>query len=428
MSTEIISHARSGAPDEGSRLIDSVRYTGLENERGLEHARRGSAAGKRGNAQAPGKRAIWFDSRASERAEAELMTRLSSTSYTGVIWYPHNLGDVSRLGCARLDAVVQIDDASQLDDLEGFKEVRWVVAADDVRLLAEAARRGHRRCLRASIEDAKSLDDAIAEGRHHDFLLLRFRDPTNIPLELVIASLQRTNTTLLKEIPAGDTVEDAIVALGVMEFGADGVVFSPSTHQELDAFLARLAAVVTSEFPMSVGRIVRTEPIGMGHRSCLDLTTLFSDTEGMLIGSTSQGGLLCCPEVFFLPYMELRPFRVNAGAVHSYAFGGDNRTSYLTELRAGATVRVVDQHGRSRPAAVGRVKTEVRPLRLLEAEFQSGERVNVIMQDDWHVRIFSDAGKPLNITELKVGDRVLGHLSQPGRHVGIQIDEQIVER
>jgi 3-amino-4-hydroxybenzoic acid synthase len=147
----------------------------------------------------------------------------------------------------------------------------------------------------------------------------------------------------------------------------------------------------------------------------------------MLVGSTSQGGILCCAEVFYLPYMDLRPFRVNAGAVHSYVYNLDNRTNYMTELRAGSSVMVVDTQGRARRAYVGRVKTEVRPLRLIEAEFRSGQRVNVIMQDDWHVRIFSAESTPLNITELKPGDKILGHCADPGRHVGIKVDEHIVE-
>ena len=88
---------------------------------------------------------------------------------------------------------------------------------------------------------------------------------------------------------------------------------------------------------------------------------------------------------------------------------------------------ISDLKGKVRRACVGRMKTEVRPLRLIEAEFSEGQRVNVLMQDDWHVRIFSEEGLPLNITELKPGSKILGHLANPGRHVGIKVDEHIVE-
>jgi 3-amino-4-hydroxybenzoic acid synthase len=113
--------------------------------------------------------------------------------------------------------------------------------------------------------------------------------------------------------------------------------------------------------------------------------------------------------------------------VHSYVYNYNNRTDYMSELRAGASIMLVDHTGKTRRSSVGRMKTEVRPLRLIEVEFASGERVNSIMQDDWHVRIFSDEAKPLNITALRPGDKVLGHLAQPGRHVGIKVDEHIIE-
>ena len=121
------------------------------------------------------------------------------------------------------------------------------------------------------------------------------------------------------------------------------------------------------------------------------------------------------------------PVRVNAGAVHSYVYNFGDRTDYMSELRAGSPVMIVDRTGASRKSAVGRMKTEIRPLRLIEVEFKTGERVNTIMQDDWHVRIFSDDAKPLNITELRSGDNVLGHVAVPGRHVGIKVDEHILE-
>jgi len=73
------------------------------------------------------------------------------------------------------------------------------------------------------------------------------------------------------------------------------------------------------------------------------------------------------------------------------------------------------------------MKTEIRPLRIIEAQFETGEQINVLLQDDWHIRIFSEDAKPLNVTNLKPGDRILAHMAKPGRHVGIGVDEHIVE-
>jgi 3-amino-4-hydroxybenzoic acid synthase len=72
---------------------------------------------------------------------------------------------------------------------------------------------------------------------------------------------------------------------------------------------------------------------------------------------------------------------------------------------------------------VGRVKIETRPLLSIDAVSDDGQPVNVIVQDDWHVRILGPGGAVLNSTELQPGDRILGHLPKRERHVGYPIDE-----
>lgn len=374
---------------------------------------------------------VWFDTTGlSNPSDCEgIFERVVNLAYTGVVLYSDNLAAFAPAVPARMVKIFHAEGAEELQRLaslpQGGKDV--VVASPDVRVLDKAAEMGLKTCYRAYVDDGASLHQSIGEGHRHAYLMIRFRDPTNIPLELVIATLQATRTVLIKENGSPTDVDDAIVTLGVMEVGADGVMFSPRSHGVLSEFVSRLGRLERTAATLDVATVIKSTPIGMGDRSCIDTTTLFAPTEGLLVGSTSQGGILCCPEVFFLPYMELRPFRVNAGAVHSYVYNFGNRTDYMSELRAGSQVMVVDRTGKTRRASVGRMKTEVRPLRLIEAEFQGGERLNVIMQDDWHVRIFSDDAKPLNITELRPGDKVLGHLAMPGRHVGIKVDEHIIE-
>lgn len=374
---------------------------------------------------------VWFDTAdlATPSDCDGMMARIVNLAYTGVVLYPNNLDALLPTLPARMLKVFHAEREEEVERLSALKQggKELVVASPRTSVLSKARELGFRTCFRAYVDDGDSLHASIQNGYGHDFLMVRFRDPTNIPLELVIASLQATNTVLIKEISTPTDVDDAIVTLGVMEVGADGVMFSPRSHGVLSEFVSRLGRLERTAVKLEVATVVRSVPIGMGYRSCIDTSTLFSPTEGIIVGSTSQGGILCCPEVFFLPYMELRPFRVNAGAVHSYVYNFGNRTDYMSELRAGSPVMIVDRTGSTRRAAVGRMKTEVRPLRLIESRFDSGEVVNVIMQDDWHVRIFSDDAKPLNITELKPGDKVLGHLAQPGRHVGIKVDEHIIE-
>jgi 3-dehydroquinate synthase class II len=67
-------------------------------------------------------------------------------------------------------------------------------------------------------------------------------------------------------------------------------------------------------------------------------------------------------------YINSRPFRVNAGAVHAYVQAPGGKTAYLSELSSGSEVLVADAAGRTRTAVVGRCKVEVRPMvRLLQA-------------------------------------------------------------
>lgn len=61
-------------------------------------------------------------------------------------------------------------------------------------------------------------------------------------------------------------------------------------------------------------------------------------------------------------YINSRPFRVNAGAVHAYVQAPGNKTAYLSELKSGSEVLVVDAAGRARTAVVGRCKIETRPM------------------------------------------------------------------
>jgi len=383
---------------------------------------------------------IWFDTAKlkSQQPNDDIYTRIVNLGYTGIITYLNDsLDKFIKATPARIKIILKLKDKAQIksfkksDHAKLFLENndgRYVLSLNNSAALAELKQQGYRTCYEAYVDDNDSLHSAINEGLGFDYVTVLFKDPTNIPLELVIASLQKTNTILLKEISDSNDVDDAIVCLNVMEYGSEGVVFSPSSHEVLDEFNNKLNDRKHESLSLQTGIIKKSYPVGMGYRACIDTATLFDEDEGMIVGSTSQGGFLCCPEVFFLPYMELRPFRINAGGVHSYVYNVNDTTDYMSELKTGSNVMLVNSKGRVRTVPVGRMKIEQRPLRLIEAEFPNGEIISILMQDDWHVRIFSDQAKPLNISELKEGDKVLGYVTTTGRHVGIKIDEEIIEK
>jgi 3-dehydroquinate synthase II/3-amino-4-hydroxybenzoic acid synthase len=244
---------------------------------------------------------IWYDSRAGDPA---VMQRIPQVRYTGVVLYPDNADQWLPVLGSRLRKIMHVNSADEWRATQQKVEIPDLIwSSADVELLGEISTAGLPTCYRAYVDDSQSLHAAIEQGSRHDFLMVSFRDPTNIPLELVIASLQASQTVLIKEITDPKDFEDALVTLGVMEVGAEGVLFTPREHADLDAFLSRLDTVESPRVKIEVGTVVRSVPVGMGYRSCIDLATLFSPNEGMIVGSTSQGGILCCPEVFFLPYM-----------------------------------------------------------------------------------------------------------------------------
>jgi 3-dehydroquinate synthase II len=77
---------------------------------------------------------------------------------------------------------------------------------------------------------------------------------------------------------------------------------------------------------------------------------------------------------------------------------------------------------------VGRVKIELRPLILVEAEVE-GKKIKTILQNAETIRLVTAKGsKP--VTELKAGDEVLAHITtSEGRHFGVAVpDETVIER
>ncbi|TDV52021.1 3-dehydroquinate synthase II [Actinophytocola oryzae] len=274
------------------------------------------------------------------------------------------------------------------------------------------------------IKDPATLDEACQSANVYPWSLLYFRDPTKIPLEIVIAAAARATGSL---ITIAKDVEEAEIIFGVLEHGSDGVMLAPKAVG--DATGLKSASVVDSPALELVElTVTATTHVGMGERACVDTCTHFREDEGILVGSHSKGMILCVSETHPLPYMPTRPFRVNAGAIHSYTLSQNERTNYLSELKSGSKVTAVDVKGRTRVVTVGRVKIESRPLISVDAQAPNGQTVNLILQDDWHVRVFGPGGQVLNSTELKPGDTLLGYLPLADRHVGYPINEFCLEK
>lgn len=274
------------------------------------------------------------------------------------------------------------------------------------------------------VTDQRTLDLACGAAADLPYTVVRFRDPTKIPLEIVIAAADRSDGRLICEV---GSVEEAEIVIGVLEKGSEGLLMAPSGVDDVFK-LAELLATKTEPLDLTSLTVESIEHSGMGDRVCVDTCTHFEKDEGILVGSYAHGFVLCVSETHPLPYMPTRPFRVNAGALHSYTFGADNRTNYLSELQAGATVLGVGADGRTRRIAVGRVKLESRPLLTIKAKSPQGVEVSLTVQDDWHVRVLGPGAAVLNVTELKAGDQLLGYTPTDKRHVGWPVAEFCIEK
>lgn len=167
----------------------------------------------------------------------------------------------------------------------------------------------------------------------------------------------------------------------------------------------------------------------MGDRVCVDTCTMMHDGEGMAVGNTSSAFLLVHAETLENPYVSPRPFRVNAGAVHSYALVAGGKTSYLSEISAGDRVLIVNSAGETEEATVGRVKIEKRPLLLVEAEPEGGGApISAVLQNAETIRLMREDGSAVSVIDLKPGDRILGRMEKGGRHFGHAIEETILEK
>ncbi|MCK0175260.1 3-dehydroquinate synthase II family protein [Mycolicibacterium sp. F2034L] len=338
----------------------------------------------------------------------------------------------------RVDGIVS-DDTSVLAELPPtIRRILATGAADadprDVDLILgdsapagafrSGAERRVERGVHVVVSDAATLHDACSVVRQVAWTVLTFTDPTKIPLEIVIAAAENSGG---RTITVVDDIQDAEIVKLVLEHGSDGLLLAPTGPDDV-ATLARLVEDRPGHLDLVELTVSSVEHIGMGERACIDTCSLLELDEGCLIGSFATGMFLSCSETHPLPYMPTRPFRWNAGAVHSYVLTPDNRTRYVSELRAGQPILAVRTDGSVREVRIGRVKIERRPLISINATTPGGATINVIAQDDWHVRLLGPGMTVNNVTELKPGDTLLGYVPTASRHVGLPITEFCDER
>lgn len=293
----------------------------------------------------------------------------------------------------------------------------------------------------------------LRSGRDQDraasipsIVIVESADWTIIPLENLIAARRDRPGTLFA---VAHSPEEAVRFRDTLQIGVHGIVLAPTTAADITAADAALRergprpddavppptaangttahAAPSSEF-LVAARITRIQDAGPGDRVCVDATSNFRDGEGLLVGSSARSFVLVHAETLQSEYVAARPFRVNAGAVHSYLFAPGGKTRYLSELRAGLNVLAVHPDGVHRVLTVGRAKIEERPHTLVAWQDSDGREGSAVLQTAETIRLVRTDGRPVAVTDLAVGDDVLVHYEHAARHFGMAVEERLEER
>jgi 3-dehydroquinate synthase II len=255
-----------------------------------------------------------------------------------------------------------------------------------------------------------------------DFLVVEMTDWKVIPVENLIALCTESGTKL---VVAAKSAEEAELFLGTLEKGADGILAVVSDHNDIDEF-GRLLRSRNPVYKLEEAEVISVSHAGMGDRVCIDTCSILSEGEGMLVGSQSSFLFLIHSESLESKFVSARPFRVNAGPVHSYILSSGGRTSYLSELKSGMQLPAVKADGTSRKVTVGRVKIERRPLLLVRAA-AGGEECSILLQNAETVNLCTPSGH-IPVTDLRKGDSVIIFRQEGARHFGMSVHESVFER
>jgi 3-dehydroquinate synthase II len=274
------------------------------------------------------------------------------------------------------------------------------------------------------ISDKKHEQLAIKIGEIVDYVIITAKDWTVIPLENIIADLQKIDVKIIANV---ENFQEGKVAIEILETGTDGIIFEPKDFNQIKEIAKLIEDNNLNTYNLKDATVTKVESLSSGDRVCIDTSSIMKIGEGMLVGSYSKAMFLIHSESLESEYVASRPFRVNAGPVQAYVMGPNNKTRYLSELETGNEVLVVNKDGKTRTSLVGRIKIEKRPLMLIEAEYED-LKIKTLVQNAETIRLVDSNGNPVSVSQLKIGDKVKVFIDNNARHFGIAIDETIIEK
>ena len=279
-----------------------------------------------------------------------------------------------------------------------------------------------------SIDVPSDQDEAISLIGLVPWILVRCSDWTMIPLENLIAYSRGTQTRIAAAIDRELEISGAAFALGG---GVDAILIPGDMVDEAINFLGdrwtKEEPIENRQINPTEARILSMESAGVGERVCIDLTRRIDEGQGAATGSISGKLCLIHGETISSEYVPNRPFRINAGAIHSYILMADGRTKYMSELETGDEIAILSSFGHIETSVIGRLKIEMRPLLVIRFDM-SGEEGQVIVQQAETVRFVSPKGTSVSVTDAKPGDKITVFADDRVRHIGIALDGEMVEK
>lgn len=277
------------------------------------------------------------------------------------------------------------------------------------------------------IDDPSDQEEALSLIGLVPWLLVRCSDWTMVPLENLVAASRGTSTRIAAAIDEEVELNGAAFALGG---GVDAILVPGHLVSDAVTILGGKwdrEETLDDEAIIEEARILSIEGAGVGERVCVDLTRRISDGQGMAVGSISGNLCLIHGETIQSDYVPTRPFRVNAGAIHSYALMADGKTKYLSELTSGDEVAILSTSGSKEKATVGRLKVETRPLLLIRFGVPGSEGQIVVQQAET-VRLISPSEGAISVTQAKEGDKISILTDNRSRHVGFALPAEVKEK
>ncbi|MFQ5800445.1 MAG: 3-dehydroquinate synthase II [Candidatus Hydrothermarchaeales archaeon] len=375
------------------------------------------------------KRFFWVDCRGKDswNERKKLVTAALESGASGVVLPPEDLEKARGLGNIDIISTSTDSDVALVGPgSEGDRTAELptdLKASKDLAKIKELKAQGKKTSGYVEIHGKQYERLAALEAKRSDFIAVVGKDWEVIPLENLIAELQKEGVKILAGVTSA---EKAKTAFETLEIGVDGVMLQTGNINTIKA-VSDLVVSGTVRLELKVGTVKTLKPVVMGDRVCIDTASLLNVGEGMLIGSQANGLFLVHSETLETEYVASRPFRVNAGAVHAYVLVPGGKTKYLSEAKAGDEVLAVDAKGNTRIVVVGRVKIEKRPLMLLEAVVE-GRRYKTLLQNAETITLVGKGGRPVSISRLKEGDEILLYVKDVGRHFGMEVEESLIER